>query len=333
MKPGTIEGKYAHLKYARKEFLGVKLKDITPLGIQNFFISLRDEHELKQSAVNAIYSTIRMIFQLAKRMKVIATDPTAEAVKPAVKQTFDDLEVLDADVELPDYLEKEEVIELLKTIKQMASEENNPKIAFGLRQLYRVVFILTYTGLRIGELCALDDNRVDTKKRTLRVIANLYVPKGGIQKYELVTPKNAPSIRTVDFSETVASVIENQRSDLRAFRLLSGPSFYTHEKRKFLFISYRNNPGYPLAVSTAEYTLKGALESAKLSPAITPHSLRHTFTSLSAEAGATLEDIQKQLGHATDEMTKRVYYHVTEARRRANVDKLDNLMQDLISTI
>ncbi|WP_410769618.1 tyrosine-type recombinase/integrase [Fontibacillus sp. BL9] len=333
LKPGTIEGKYSHLKQAKKTFAGVKLKDITTLQIQNFFISLRDEHKLGQSAIGNIYSTIRMIFRVAKRMNVIAIDPTENSVRPSVKKTFSDLELIAAAGELPEYLEKESVVELLKTIKQMAAKEPDPKIAFGFRQLYRIVFILTYTGLRIGELCALEDDRVDTKKRTIRVIASQYIPKGGIKNYELVTPKNISSIRTVDFSETVAAVIENQKTDLKAFRLLCGPSYYIQPKRSFLFVCYRKFPGYPLLVSTVEYALRRALEETNLSTAITPHSLRHTFTSLSAEAGAALEDIQKQLGHSTDDMTKRVYYHVTEARRRANVDKLDNLMQDLISTI
>lgn len=333
LKPGTVEGKYAHLKQAKETFAAVKLKDITPLQVQNFFLSLRDKYNLGQSAINGIYSTVCMVFQLAKRMQIIAIDPTAESVKPAVKQSFNDLEELVASGDLPDYLEKGQLIDLLKTIKTMAAEEKDPKIAFGMRQLYRIVFVLSYTGLRIGELCALEEARVDTNKRTMRIIANLYIPKGGIRKYELVTPKNKPSIRTVDFSETVSAVIESQRTDLKAFRFLCGPKYNQDPKRKFLFVSYKDYPGYPLHPATVEYTLENALKAVGLPTTITPHSLRHTFTSLSAEAGASLEDIQKQLGHATDEMTKRVYYHVTEARRRANVEKLDNLMHDLISTI
>lgn len=331
LKPSTLEGKYAHLKHARITFAGVKLKSITPLQIQNFFVSLRDEHGLGQSAISAIYSTICMIFQLAKRFKVIGTDPTEESVKPIVKQTFDDLDALVGEVELPQYLEKEQVIHLLKTIKRKSLEATTAQVAFGWRQLYRVVFLLTYTGLRIGELSALEDKRADTKKRSLRIIATLYVGKGGLRNYELLSPKNTPSIRSVDFSDTVASVIENQRLEVKAFRLLCGERFYS--ERKFLFVSYRDFPGYPIDPATVEYTLREALINAGLPISITPHSLRHTFTSLSAEAGAALEDIQKQLGHSTDEMTKRVYFHVTETRRRANVDKLDNLLQDLMSTL
>lgn len=331
LKPGTVECKFSHLKYAKISFAGVKLKSITTLRLQNFFLSLRDEHNLSQSAIDGIYGTIRMVFRLAKKMKIISVDPAADCVKPLIKPTFGDLETFLAEGELPEYLEKEQVVELLKVIKEMEKHTKSSKQKFGMRQLYRIIFLLTYTGLRIGELCALENSRVDTKNRTLKVIGTLYVGKGGIRKYEILTPKNKPSIRTVDFSETVSKVIESQRLDAKQFKLLCGEKYYSD--KSFLFVSYRDYPGYPLHVATVEYTLASALEIAGLPASITPHSLRHTFTSLSAEAGASLEDIQKQLGHASDEMTKRVYYHVTEARRRANVDKLDNLMQDLISTI
>ncbi|GGH27654.1 tyrosine-type recombinase/integrase [Paenibacillus segetis] len=63
---------------------------------------------------------------------------------------------------------------------------------------------------------------------------------------------------------------------------------------------------------------------------ITAHGLRHTYTSLSAEVGVPLDDIRKQLSHTKDDLTTRVYRHVTEARRRADVDKLDALIGDLL---
>lgn len=331
LKKRTIDGKRAHLKHAKVYFAGVKLKDITPYQVRQFFVSLREEHELGQSAINGIFSTICMTFNLAKTLKMIEVDPTDDAVKPSVKQTFTDLEALENDVELPEYLEKEQVIDLLRAVKQKAAEETTPKQAFGARQLYRIIYLLTYTGMRIGEICSLEDRRADTAKKTIRIISTLYVPEGGIRNYELTTPKNDPSIRTVDYSERVAAIIEQQRLDVKAFRLMLGDKCY--KERSFLFIGYRDYPGYPLHPATLEYTLKGVLKSAGIPTSITPHSLRHTYTSLNAEAGATLEDIQKQLGHSTDEMTKRVYYHVTESRRRANVDKLDSLMADLMSTL
>ncbi|MEC0090610.1 tyrosine-type recombinase/integrase [Paenibacillus macquariensis] len=111
-----------------------------------------------------------------------------------------------------------------------------------------------------------------------------------------------------------------------------GPKYHKNKDgRDFIFVMHTDQlPGYPLRPSTVNEMLVKVLEDVGLpSKYITAHGLRHTYTSLSAEANVTLDDISKQLGHTTDKMTKRVYLHVTEARRRANVDKLDALIGDL----
>lgn len=54
------------------------------------------------------------------------------------------------------------------------------------------------------------------------------------------------------------------------------------------------------------------LKIAGLNGQLTPHSLRHTHTSLLAEAGVGLEQIMDRLGHTDDHTTKNVYLHVTK---------------------
>lgn len=51
---------------------------------------------------------------------------------------------------------------------------------------------------------------------------------------------------------------------------------------------------------------------ANLNLDLTPHSLRHTHTSLLAEARVGLEEIMDRLGHCDDETTKNVYLYVTK---------------------
>ena len=66
----------------------------------------------------------------------------------------------------------------------------------------------------------------------------------------------------------------------------------------------------PIAVSTAfKYINKKHL----FPKHIHAHMLRHTHVSLLAETRkVSLTDIQARLGHSSDEMTRRVYLHVTE---------------------
>jgi hypothetical protein len=52
-----------------------------------------------------------------------------------------------------------------------------------------------------------------------------------------------------------------------------------------------------------------ARNQASLSPGITPHSLRHTFTSLLFAIGEDPVSVMRQLGHTDSAFTLRVYAH------------------------
>ncbi|WP_234293380.1 tyrosine-type recombinase/integrase [Fictibacillus sp. FJAT-27399] len=57
---------------------------------------------------------------------------------------------------------------------------------------------------------------------------------------------------------------------------------------------------------------------------LTPQSLRHTHTSLLAEAGVELLKIMDRLGHTEDETTTQVYLHITKSRKKRSFPKLLN---------
>lgn len=284
LKDNTIDVMRSNLKYAKVVFLGRKLKDITPLMYQTFLMDLRDTHNLGESAIKGAHMAMRVIFKQAVKLGIIAKDITKEAVLPSTKPTFEQLEN-GQDAPLPDFLEKEQLATLLKAAKKRALDQTDPEKAFGARQHYRAIYLLAHTGLRIGEFCALETSRLDTKNYTVRIIANIY-RRMGITAYKLIPPKNKASIRTVDISKSVTTVIEKQLHDLKVFRLLIGEKYYS--ERIFTFVSYKQFPGYPLDPATFNADLKETLTMAGLPTSITAHNLRHTFTSLSAEAGASV---------------------------------------------
>ncbi|KRN57780.1 hypothetical protein IV74_GL001035 [Carnobacterium divergens DSM 20623] len=55
---------------------------------------------------------------------------------------------------------------------------------------------------------------------------------------------------------------------------------------------------------------------------ITPHGFRHTCASLLFEAGATVPEVQQQLGHKTSDVTLEIYTHVTNTGKKNTSDKL-----------
>ena len=75
--------------------------------------------------------------------------------------------------------------------------------------------------------------------------------------------------------------------------------------------------------------MKRLLKIAGVSQELTPHSFRHTHTSLLAEAGVGLEEIMDRLGHTEDETTRIIYLHVTKELKKEASHKFGQLMRSL----
>ena len=75
--------------------------------------------------------------------------------------------------------------------------------------------------------------------------------------------------------------------------------------------------------------MRRLLRLSNLNVGLSPHSLRHTHTSLLAEAGVGLPEIMDRLGHEDDETTKNIYLHVTKTMRKEASQKFSELMKNL----
>ncbi|SDF39825.1 Phage integrase family protein [Fontibacillus panacisegetis] len=154
---------------------------------------------------------------------------------------------------------------------------------------------MAHTGIRIGELSVLEPRKINSNKLKIRISATLY-DKDGLGNYQIGPPKTKGSRRLVDISERVAGVIEAQIKDVKVFRLMIGPKYHKNKDgREFVFVNPTEQlPGYPLRPARVNEMLDKALISAGfISKFITAHGLRHTYISLSAEVGVSLDDIRK----------------------------------------
>ncbi|MDQ0232862.1 tyrosine-type recombinase/integrase [Metabacillus malikii] len=76
-----------------------------------------------------------------------------------------------------------------------------------------------------------------------------------------------------------------------------GDSYYNKD---FIFAKTELQHGYPIVIKNCQNRTGRLFKIAGLNPELTPHSLRHTHTSLLAEAGVSLEQIMDRLGHTAD---------------------------------
>ena len=200
------------------------------------------------------------------------------------------------------YLERSEITELLDYFSDN-----------GKWQDYYIAYFLILTGLRIGELIALNDSDVDIVGKVIHVSKTFY-PRTGY----VTSAKTKDSIRDIHIQPELITLI-------RKIRLWRREALFEHGTMSGLFIPNVHTGGY-LSYQTYLCHIKGA-SCTTLHKEITPHKLRHTHASLLAET-MTPEQISRRLGHHDDEITKKIYIHVTQRMK----DK-DNADVDSISFI
>ncbi len=82
--------------------------------------------------------------------------------------------------------------------------------------------------------------------------------------------------------------------------------------------------GTPLDHTNVEKAFKRVLKAAGLPLHFTPHCLRHTFASLLLQAGVGPVYVQRQLGHASIQLTVDTYGKWLPMGNKAAVDRLDD---------
>ncbi|MCY9733119.1 site-specific integrase [Paenibacillus alvei] len=282
-----------------------KLKEITGDDYQKWLNSLKRKG-LKEDTIKRYHSDASVIFADAVRKKVITSNPAADAKVPVFKKTVEEIEA--GDSELPKYLEKEELKHFLNYVRF----RGNP-------QDYNIFVILAYTGLRIGELLALKETDFNEEERYISVTKTLTVLTS-VKKYELGPPKNTSSIRKVTIGDSVIKAIKSQLAWCNEMKETGN----TIHDVGFVFWSIKY-PGFPGSIQSIENRFSYLLEAVGLPP-LTPHSLRHTHTTLLAEAGEQLAVIQDRLGHKNDDITKRIYLHVTRGQKKLVPDRFEKVM-------
>ncbi len=312
VKKGTARIRQHEINRLLDYFQKIPLRDIKKKDYQAALNDLK----LKGLAVNTIsgiHSTGRMIFKLAAEWQYIRkeNDPTEGARVPKDTLTIEQIENQN---EIPKYLEKEQLALFLKTAKK-----------YGLGDDYEVFYTLAYTGMRVGELCALAEKSLAEDE--IKITRTIYNPVNNRKTYEVGTPKTKKSIRPISIEDDLANILKGIIAKNRKTKMLYRQTF--HDKG-FLFI-FRDEEyaGYPLYPKLIDYRMKRILKLAGLDAKLSPHSLRHTHTSLLAEAGVSLEEIMDRLGHVNDDVTRRIYLHITKTKKKEASQKFHQLMQNL----
>ncbi len=311
VKKGTLRIRENEINHLNKYFEYLPIKDIKKRDYQKALNDLKI-NGYAENTISGVHTTAGMIFSLAVEWEKIKTDPTKGAKIPRDKATVEQIENVE---EIPNYLEKEELALFLKTAQK-----------YGLENDYEIFMVLAYTGMRVGELCALKSSDLDQQEETLRITKTLYNPTNNRKKYELNTPKTKKSIRTITIEKEIVDLLAKLIKKQKEIKMRHRDIY--HDK-DFIFAYSDELPGYPYYIKFVENRMSRLLKLAKLNKELTPHSLRHTHVSLLAEAEVSLPDIMDRLGHEDDSITRNVYLHVTKTKKKEASQKFSELMRNL----
>ena len=168
---------------------------------------------------------------------------------------------------------------------------------------FELLLLELSTGLRRGEICALqwDDLNFNTGK--LQVKRQIHRVKGELVVSE---PKTKASNRSVILPPPVLMVLSDYKTEINSVWLFPSPL-------------NNDSPRDPAAVRKRLTTI---LERADCKR-VRFHDLRHTFATASLEHGMDIKTLSTIIGHVSTATTLNVYAHVTDEMRKIAAAKID----------
>ncbi|MFD1387532.1 tyrosine-type recombinase/integrase [Oceanobacillus oncorhynchi subsp. oncorhynchi] len=180
--------------------------------------------------------------------------------------------------------------------------------------LFKVYYTTAYfTGMRCGELLALNWNDIDTFRKEINVYKSLtYIKKEVI----INKPKTKNSIRRISIN---AKLLELLLKWKREQQILFEKYQLKHSDEIHVF-QYREIPPTKDIFSRR---IRKICERGNLEP-IRQHDLRHSHVALLIHQGEDHVTIKERLGHSSITTTIDVYGHLFPNKQRETADKLDD---------
>ena len=168
------------------------------------------------------------------------------------------------------------------------------------------------TGIRIGELCALQvsdidfENSILTVQKTVQRVKNNDISVSGNTKVIVTSPKTKSSIRKIPLP---TKLLESIKAYISAHNKADGD---------FIFSAADNKP---LDVRTVQKKFTVILKRCGVRK-VKFHILRHTFATKWANANFDVKSLSEILGHSSINTTLSLYVHPSVESKRKFIDSL-----------
>lgn len=276
-----------------KPFFNKKaVNQIKATDVQLFLNSLYDKN-LSSATVKKAYNIVNKYYNDLLKRQEIKYNPCNGVEKP--KETNKKIEVLD-EKELKEFLE---------------FAEGYTRYAFAFR-------LAAHTGLRRGELLALQWRDIDLDRKTINVRKRLVRAAMGTDRYMQEGTKTSIG-RFVAFSEQMKQDIIKHKEMQKI----------EQETNKYedndLVIATQN--GKFLSVDNFSRIFRHTLKSSPVNKTLSFHAIRHTHATLMLKAGVQMKVVSERLGHSSIKITMDTYAHLLPSMETEAIEKFERLFE------
>lgn len=282
--------------YITESFKKKRLSKITDKDVFNLFEEMA-ENEYAYNTIRMFRNMLSGVFTDAIEEKIISENPVHTAKIP-LSPSDDEQRVLDVD----------EAILFLKFAEPT--------------ELYYLFVTALETGMRCGELRALQWSNIDFKNRIIHVKHTMGYEN---KHYVFGPPKTDSSRRKIYMTNKVYNFLQEWKKIQQS--MISAPTVKWKPDKGFENLVFTMKSGRPLSQTKVRDEIDNIVAAINKygfeMEHINPHAFRHTFATRCLESGISPKVLQKLLGHKKLETTMDTYAHVLERLAKREIDKLD----------
>ncbi len=290
LKPSTYESYYQCMhKYVLPHFNQPENEQLTDISVVRFVKQIKDNNGISKSYQRKILS----IFKTALR------EISKENPEYASMITNISLPTVKMQQEVPVFTMKEQ------RLIEYAVQCSVDKRCLG-------VILCFYTGLRIGELCALKWSDFDMDAGTMMVsrtvsrIQNFH-SDGAKTRLSVGTPKSRTSLRRIPLPAFLLELLQQYKLD-------------SYDENSSI-LSGKNEPFDPRIYQRIYKKLlkEAGVRDRKF------HAIRHSFATRALELGVDIKTLSEILGHSNVSITLNIYAHSLMEQKRIAIDKFNEM--------
>lgn len=297
VKPLSFERKVSTLEHqVYPRIGGVSINKLTHAQIQKMVNDI-SESGLSYSSVKKAYEAVTGCLRYYRITTSTAFNPCEGITLPETKKKSD------SDI---DFFTEEE---RKKIFFEATRKYGNGKAVYRLGWVF---VLMLYSGLRVGELCALTWKDIDFSERTINI------NKNAIQITERDEKGNKHLVLKTQNSTKTRSGTRIIPMTEKAFISLSELQKVTGE---YEYIVTSSN-GVRIRPNRLDRTFHEILAAVNLKK-VGVHTLRHTFATMLFKNGCEVKVVSELLGHSNTKITENIYIHLIQEQRVKAIKSID----------